>query len=91
MELVTLPEREAIEGGAESRAVRRSRSPISRSKRRHERHVCRLLRLTCMAPDIVEAILDGRQPRGLRLAEMLGNAPLSWDAQRWAFGFLPTA
>jgi hypothetical protein len=27
-------------------------------------YVCRLLRLTCLAPKIVEAILDGRQPRG---------------------------
>ena len=45
-------------------------------------YVCRLLPLTCLAPDIVEAILDGRQPKGLRLAEMLGNGPLAWNAQR---------
>jgi hypothetical protein len=31
-------------------------------------NVYRLLLLTCLAPDIVEAILDGRQPKGLRLA-----------------------
>jgi hypothetical protein len=50
-------------------------------------YVCRLLPLTCLAPDIVEAILDGRHPKGLRLAEMLGNGPLIWDGQRsvWAF------
>ena len=45
-------------------------------------YVCRLLPLTCLAPDIVEAILDGRQPKGLRLAEMLGNGPLGWAEQR---------
>jgi hypothetical protein len=59
-------------------------------------YVCRLLPLTCLAPDIVEAILDGRQPKGLRLAEMLGNGPLAWKEQRavWlgelaALPFLP--
>jgi hypothetical protein len=50
-------------------------------------YVCRLLPLTCLAPDIVEAILDGRQPRWLRLAEVLGNGPLSWNAQRERLGF----
>jgi hypothetical protein len=45
-------------------------------------YVCRLLPLTCLAPKMVEAILDGRQPKGLRLAELLGNGPLSWEEQR---------
>jgi len=45
-------------------------------------YVCRLLPLTCLAPDIVEVILDGRQPKGLRLAEVLGNGPLAWEEQR---------
>jgi hypothetical protein len=45
-------------------------------------YVCRLLPLTCLAPDIVEAILDGTQPKGLRLSEMLGNGPLDWNEQR---------
>jgi hypothetical protein len=50
-------------------------------------YVCRLLPLTCLSPDIVEAILDGRQPKELRLAELLGNGPLGWGEQREAFGF----
>jgi hypothetical protein len=41
-----------------------------------------LLPLACLAPDIVEAILDGRQPKGLRLAEMLGNGLVVWEEQR---------
>jgi hypothetical protein len=36
--------------------------------------VCRLLPLTCLPPDVVEAILDGRQPKGLRLAEVPEDA-----------------
>jgi hypothetical protein len=50
-------------------------------------YVCRLLPLTCVAPDIVEAILDGRQPKGLPLAEMLGNGPMGWQEQRARWGF----
>jgi hypothetical protein len=48
-------------------------------------YVCRLLPITCLAPDLVEGILDGRQPKGLRLAEMLGNGPLEWRKQRSAW------
>jgi hypothetical protein len=50
-------------------------------------YVCRLLPLTCLAPDLVEAILDGRQPKGLRLAEMVGNGPFAWSVQRERLGF----
>ena len=50
-------------------------------------YVCRLLPLTCLALDIVEAIPDGRQPKGLRLAEMLGNGPLAWNVQTETWGF----
>jgi hypothetical protein len=35
----------------------------------------------------VEAILDGRQPKGLRLGEMLGHGPLAWNVQRETWGF----
>ena len=52
-------------------------------------YVCPLLPLTCLAPDIVEAILDGRQPKGLRLAEMLGNGPLAWEEQRTSWILAP--
>jgi hypothetical protein len=51
-------------------------------------YVCRLLPLTCLTPDLVAALLDGRQPKGLRLAEMLGNGPTAWEEQRvrWCCG-----
>jgi hypothetical protein len=32
-----------------------------------------------LAPDIVESILDGRQPKGLRLVEMLGSQSTFMD------------
>jgi hypothetical protein len=54
-------------------------------------YVCRLLPLTCLAPDVVEAVLDGRQPKGLRLSEMLGNGPPAWEEQRAAWSFTMSA
>jgi hypothetical protein len=44
--------------------------------------VNRLLRLTLLAPDIVEPILDGRQAKGLQLVELTGRLPSTWAAQR---------
>ena len=44
--------------------------------------VGRLLRLTLLAPDIQEAILKGRQPRGMQLEELMGAVPAEWGEQR---------
>ena len=40
------------------------------------------LRLTLLAPDIVEAVLDGRQSRALALPALLAGLPGLWDEQR---------
>jgi hypothetical protein len=48
----------------------------------------RLLRLNLLAPDIIEAILDGRQPKDLRLIDLMRKEiPLLWDVQKERFGF----
>jgi hypothetical protein len=60
----------------------RSVTDLAKQENVTDAYVCRLLPLTCLAPEIVEAILDGRQPKGLRLAKMLRNGPLMWDEQR---------
>jgi hypothetical protein len=44
-------------------------------------YVSRVMRLTLLAPEIVEAILDGRQPAALRLEDLLEGFPLEWDGQ----------
>jgi hypothetical protein len=44
-------------------------------------YVSRILRLTLLAPEIVEAILDGRQPAELQLDDLLTGFPLEWDGQ----------
>lgn len=41
-------------------------------------YVHRLMRLTLLAPDIVEAILDGRQPKTLSLNDLLKPLPMMW-------------
>ena len=48
-------------------------------------YVSRVLRLRLLAPEIVEAILDGRQPAGLQLDDLLEPFPLHWEEQRKAF------
>ncbi|SUS05697.1 Elements of external origin [uncultured Defluviicoccus sp.] len=44
--------------------------------------VTRLLRLTLLAPDIVEAILDGRQSKGMQLEDLSKTMPSGWEEQR---------
>jgi hypothetical protein len=49
----------------------------------------RLVRLSYLAPDITQAILDGRQPRDLTADKLLAHSrlPLAWHDQRTALGF----
>ena len=48
-------------------------------------YLSRIYRLTLLAPDIVEAILEGRQPRTLQLADLMGEIPDDWERQREMF------
>ena len=43
-----------------------------------------LLRLTLLPPEMVEAILDGRQPEGVTLPGLLEEVPVVWGEQRKA-------
>jgi len=45
----------------------------------------RVLRLTLLSPDIVEAILDGKQGPEVTLAQVLEPSPAEWEAQRRVF------
>jgi hypothetical protein len=45
-------------------------------------YLTRTMRLAQLAPDVVEAILDGRQPRQLTLEALRQPLPEAWDAQK---------
>ncbi len=60
----------------------RSAAEIAEAEGVTRSFVNRLLRLTLLAPDIVEAILDGRQPKGMQLEELTGAIPSGWEEQR---------
>jgi hypothetical protein len=49
----------------------------------------RLVRLSYLAPDITQAILDGRQPPDLTADKLLAHSrlPLAWHEQRTVLGF----
>ena len=52
-------------------------------------YAARLIRLNYLAPDIVAAILDGKQPVDLTANKLMADTrlPLDWRAQRAALGF----
>jgi site-specific DNA recombinase len=52
------------------------------------RHLIRLARLSYLAPDIIQAILEGRQPRTMTSRSLLriSEIPLNWNAQRIMLG-----
>jgi hypothetical protein len=54
---------------------------IANAEKINETYVGRVLHLTLLAPDIIEAILGGRQPAGLQLDHLLPRFPVSWVEQ----------
>ena len=60
-----------------------SGSAIARAENLHYSVVNELLRLTLLAPDIVELLMAGRQPRRMTLIWFQRNSlPVDWEAQR---------
>lgn len=60
----------------------RSASELAAHEKITDSFVARMLCLTLLAPDITQAILEGRQPKGLKLATLLRGIPLVWEEQR---------
>lgn len=64
----------------------RSLNELAEAEKINPSYLSRIYRLTLLAPDIVEAILDGRQPRTLQLADLMDEMPVEWEQQRTRFG-----
>lgn len=50
-------------------------------------YVARVLRLATLAPDITQAILDGREPAGLSYMKLIKVLSYDWEEQPQALGF----
>src|SRR5512132_1265811 len=62
----------------------RSAAEIAEAEGVTRSFVNRLLRLTLLAPDVAEAILDGRQPKAMQLDELMKQMPSERTQQRTA-------
>ena len=54
---------------------------IAATEKISETYIGRVLRLTLLAPEIVEAIIEGRQPSDFTLAMLMRPSTTSWAAQ----------
>ena len=72
--------KQLLAGEASSLTELASRAGVTRP------YVGRILKLAFLAPDIVEAILQGRQPPALTVDRLRDPIPLDWGEQRKLFG-----
>lgn len=61
-----------------------SAAELAAAEKINPSYVSRVLRLTLLAPDIVEAIVEGRQADGIEVDLLLQPFALSWEVQRAA-------
>jgi hypothetical protein len=59
-----------------------SSAELAKAEKVNDSYLSRILRLTLIAPDIVEAILAGCQPSTLQLDDLLKPLPAVWERQR---------
>jgi hypothetical protein len=61
-----------------------SSADLAKAEKVNDSYVSRILRLTLIAPDLIEAILNGRQPSTLQLDDLLKPLPAAWELQHSA-------
>lgn len=60
-------------------------SELAEAEKLDRSFVSHVLHLTLLAPELVEAILDGKQPGTLQLQPLMRGFPVGWDKQCSAF------
>jgi hypothetical protein len=58
-----------------------STAELAKAEKVNDSYLSRILRLTLIAPDVIEAILTGRQPSTLQLDDLLKPLPAAWSLQ----------
>jgi hypothetical protein len=58
-----------------------SSAELAKAEKVNDSYLSRILRLTLVAPNIIEAILTGRQPSTLQLDDLLKPLPAMWARQ----------
>ena len=58
---------------------------LAKAERINQSYACRLLRLTLLAPDIVNTILDGQQANDMTLKRLTEIFSIAWNEQRLRF------
>jgi hypothetical protein len=56
---------------------------LAKAEKVNDSYLSRILRLTLIAPEIIEAILSGRQPNTLQLDDLLKPLPSAWAEQHF--------
>lgn len=64
-----------------------SLTEIAASENIERGYLGNLLRLTLLAPDLVQGVLDGRQPDGFTLPSLMEPFPVEWSVQRELLNF----
>jgi site-specific DNA recombinase len=60
---------------------------LAKATKLEPRYINSILRVAFLAPEITEAIIDGRQPPDLTLGSLTGVLPMSWQQQKRLISF----
>jgi len=74
--------RQMLEGGEYNTSAE-----LAKAEQVNDSYVSRILRLTLLSPDIVDAIVTGQQPSTLQIDDLLRPLPSLWQQQKSILGW----